>query len=71
MLHPVAWGQGGRVTWGGQTFDQEIFADLLGKKRQGKNGKEGKGEEKKRRKIVKRSKKEVGKLKMELGKVTK
>ena len=39
-----------------ETSDREIFADLPGKKRQGKNGKEGKGGgemEKKRKKIVK------------------
>ena len=46
------WGDGGgRVP--PKTSDWEIFADLLGKKRQGKKGKGGKME-KKRRKIVKR-----------------
>ena len=42
-------GQGGRVA---ETSDLEIFADLVGKKRQGKKGK-GVKIEKKRRKIVK------------------
>ena len=44
------WGAGGRVP--PETSDQEIFADVLGKKRQGKKGK-GVKIEKKRRKIVK------------------
>ena len=50
-----------------ETADREIFADVSGKKRQGKKGK-GVQIEKKRRKIVKR---EGGKLEMEVGKVAK
>ena len=44
-----------------ETSDREIFADLPGKKRQGKNGKGGKRKmEKKRRKIVKGKEREGG-----------
>ena len=42
-----------------ETFDWEISADLPGKKRQGKKGKGGNMEKKRRRKIVK---KEGGKI---------
>ena len=45
-------GQGWQSAPPQETSDREIFADLPGKKRQGKNGKGGKME-KKRRKIVK------------------
>ena len=63
-------GQGGRVP--SVTSDWEIFADVSGKKRQGKKGK-GVKIEKKRRKIVKgkNCKREGGNLKKEGGKVTK
>ena len=45
-------GGAGGAEWLPENSDREIFADLPGKKRQGKNGKGGKME-KKRRKIVK------------------
>ena len=60
-----------RNRWGAEcppeTSDREYFADLLGKKRQGKKRKRGEnGEEKKGN-----CKEEGGKLKMEGGKVSK
>ena len=59
MCYPICHHIGSGVTGRGQgaecppeTSDRENFADLLGKKRQGKNGK-GRKTEKKKRKIVK------------------
>ena len=68
---PVSWSQAKCITGNKlQTSDREIFADVSGKKRQGKKGKGVKlrRKEGKRRKIVKR---EGGKLKKEGWKVTK
>ena len=51
-----------------ETSDREIFGDVSGKKRQGKNCKRGKIEKKEGRKIVKE---EGGKLEIEVGQVIK
>ena len=58
-------GQGDRVP--PQTSDREIFADVSGKKRQGKKGKRGENLEEKKEKC----KREGGKLEMEVGKFIK